>query len=135
MKINSASLTIVTEKLQDTRQFYEKHFGARPIFDCGWYVVLRFQSSGAELCLMEPSNGLTPYAGGAFFNLAVESADIAHANIIEAGISITIPIEDHPWGDRGFGLLDPSGLVVYCYHPIKPAPEFDKCFVENHQNW
>ena len=56
MKIQSASMTIVTSKLPETRHFYETHFDARPLFDCGWYVVLRLGASGSgpEVCLMEP---------------------------------------------------------------------------------
>jgi len=132
MAIRSASLTIVTRKLLETRKFYESHFGARPVFDCGWYVVLRFDSSGPgpELCLMEPQDGMDPFAGGAFLNLLVEDADKIHNRLIETGLPVILPLEDHPWGDRGFGLLDPSGVVVYCYHPITPAPEFQKYIIE-----
>lgn len=133
MVIQSASLTIITRKLSETRKFYEAHFDAHSVFDCGWYVVLRLESSGSgpEICLMEPQGGMEPFAGGAFLNLLVDDADKAHAGLTKAGLSTTIPLEDHPWGDRGFGLLDPSGVVVYCYHPIAPTPEFQKYIIED----
>jgi len=131
MSIRSASITIVTSTLPETRRFYETHFRARPVFDCGWYVVLRLDSSGsgAEICLMEPQGGAAPFAGGAFLNLLVDDADKVHAELTEGGLSATVPLEDHPWGDRGFGVIDPSGVVVYCYHPITPAPEFEQFFL------
>lgn len=131
MTIRSASLTIVTGALSQTRAFYEAHFDAEPVFDCGWYVVLRLDRScaGLELCLMAPRNDMAAFAGGTFFNLLVDNADEIHARLVDAGLLMVIPLEDHPWGDRGFGVVDPSGLVVYCYHPIDPAPEFEQYFV------
>lgn len=131
MNIRSACMTIVTSKLTETRQFYETHFGARQVFNCGWYVVLCLNSfgSGPEICLMEPKSGMEPFSGGAFLNLLVDDADKVHAGLTEAGLSVTIQLEDHPWGDRGFGVIDPSGVVVYCYHPITPTPEFKKYII------
>lgn len=132
MIIQSASVTIVTRKLSETRKFYEANFDAQPVFDCGWYVILRFQDSPPrpELCLMEPKDGMHPFAGGAFLNFKVANADHVHARLTGAGLDPTIPLEDHPWGDRGFGVLDPSGTMVYCYHPIDPAPEFEQYIIK-----
>lgn len=131
MTIRSASLTIVTGTLSQTRAFYEAHFDAKAVFDCGWYVVLRLDPSGAgsELCLMLPRDDMITFAGGTFFNLLVDNADEVHARLVDAGLPMVIALEDHPWGDRGFGVVDPSGVVVYCYHPIDPAPEFEPYFV------
>ncbi|SDB41290.1 Glyoxalase-like domain-containing protein [Desulfonatronum thiosulfatophilum] len=137
MTINSASVTFVTPKLEETRRFYELHFGARPVFDCGWYVVLRLaeSGSGAEVCLMEPREGTAPFSGGAVLNLHVSDADGMYDRLVnKAGLTVLIPLEDHPWGDRGFGLQDPSGVTVYCYHPIAPAREFRKYFIEDDQD-
>lgn len=127
MLIKSASITIVTQSLRDTRKFYEDHFNARPVFDCGWYVVLRLTTSyqEPEICLMSPKEGMQPFTGGAFFNLLVEDADKLHSQLTQAGVIPTIPLEDHPWGDRGFGTLDPSGVIVYCYHPIAPSTDVE----------
>jgi catechol 2,3-dioxygenase-like lactoylglutathione lyase family enzyme len=133
MIIQSASVTIVTRQLSETRRFYETNFDARAVFDCGWYVVLRLGESGPgpEVCLMEPKEGMRPFAGGAFLNLKVINADQVHARLTGAGASSAIPLEDHPWGDRGFGVLDPSGTMVYCYHPIAPDPEFARCVIKS----
>lgn len=138
MDIHTASFTVVTENLGETRRFYVDHFDAKPTFDCGWYVVLRLNgggpggSSGSDysICLMEPKEGMVPFSGGAFLNIEVENADDAYSRLTQGGLVPVIPIEDHPWGDRGFGVLDPSGIVVYCYHTIKPSPEFEPYFMK-----
>ena len=41
-----------------------------------------------------------------------------------AGETVVIPLADIPWGDRGFGVLDPAGVIVYCHKEIPPSDEF-----------
>lgn len=126
---SSLSPTITTHRLQETRAFYERHFGARAVFDCGWYVQLKL-SGGVEICLMAPQEDAQTYQGGLTLNLRVDDVDAAHAVPRRADIPIVIPLEDHPWGDRGFGVVDPSGVVVYCFKPIAPSAEFAPSFKE-----
>ena len=132
MPIKSASITIVTQSLPETREFYEAHFNARPVFDCGWYVVLKLTTphQEPEICLMSPQQGMESFTGGAFLNLLVEDADQLHSQLTQAGLTPKMPLEDHPWGDRGFGIQDPSGVIVYCYHPITPSAEFEEYIIE-----
>lgn len=54
MVIQSASLTIITHKLSETRKFYEAHFGARPVFDCGWFISA--ESAHQDLLHDRPEN-------------------------------------------------------------------------------
>ena len=39
-----------------------------------------------------------------------------------------MPLGDHPWGDRGFCVLDPNGVALYVYTEIEPAPEIQTVF-------
>ena len=41
MIANTVSPCITTEKVEESRDFYVKHFGARVTFDCGWYVNMQ----------------------------------------------------------------------------------------------
>jgi predicted enzyme related to lactoylglutathione lyase len=126
MHPRSASLQVVTASIAETRAFYEKHFDAVVTFDCGWYVALRLggDASAPELCFMEPRAGASEYAGGATLNVRFDDADEVHRRLQAAGVQVTEPLADHPWGDRGFGFLDPSGLAVYCYHDIPMTDEY-----------
>lgn len=132
MNIADASVTFTTFNLSETRGFYERHFDAKAVFDCGWYVVLRLPGAdkGAQICLKDPCGGEPAFAGGATVNLHVPDADALHTRLTQQGLEPIIPLEDHPWGDRGFGVVDPCGVVVYCYHDIEPSTEFMPCFVE-----
>jgi uncharacterized glyoxalase superfamily protein PhnB len=43
---------------------------------------------------------------------------------MRAGIIATVPLEDHPWGDRGFAVQDPNGVTLYIYSDREPTAEF-----------
>lgn len=133
MEISATSTSFTTSRLSETRSFFEKHFDARAIFDCGWYVVLSLTETeeGPEICLMEPRDGAPEFKGGVTLNLRVANADSVHTRLTEEGIEPLIPLEDHPWGDRGFGVVDPSGIMVYCYHDIEPSSEFKPFFIKS----
>lgn len=57
-------------------------------------------------------------------NLITNEVDVLHRRMQLAGAQIVIPLTDNPWGDRGFGVLDPAGVVLYCHTEIEPASEF-----------
>jgi len=54
MKANSISACITTNKGEESRDFYIKHFGVRVTFDCGWYVNLQFGTDSSTLQFMSP---------------------------------------------------------------------------------
>ena len=54
MLANSLSPCIITAKVEESRDFYVKHFGAKITFDCGWYVNLEF-GRGASLSVHSAS--------------------------------------------------------------------------------
>ena len=132
MTIQTASMAITTSHLESARAFYIRHFKAVVSFDCGWYIVLRLSDAPQrpEICLMKPRDGMSEFSGGATLNLLVTNVDALHARLTQEGIEPVVALEDHPWGDRGFGILDPSGMLVYCYHDIEPSPEFKQYFVD-----
>jgi uncharacterized glyoxalase superfamily protein PhnB len=39
-----------------------------------------------------------------------------------------MPLEDHPWGDRGFAVADPNGITLYIFSEIAPSEEFKQYY-------
>jgi len=126
MTISSLSPCIVVQNIAEAKAFYERHFGARVTFDCGWYVNLALGESGATVQFMQPrgpEQAVFP-GQGLTYNLAVDDVDAVHARLAAAGLPVVMPLEDHPWGDRGFATLDPNGVVLYIYTGIAPSEEY-----------
>jgi len=65
---------------------------------------------------------------GLMYNFAVDDVDAEHDRLTAAGLSPVTPLEDHPWGDRGFAILDPNGVTLYIYSAREPAEEFKQYF-------
>lgn len=130
MIANRLSAFIVSDKVDESRAIYVTHFGAQVPFDCGWYVNLRFGRETAELQFMAPCEPEAPPCNpaGLMLNFAVGDVDAEHDRLKAAGLTPVRPLEDHPWGDRGFAIQDPNGVILYIYSEREPADEFRKYF-------
>jgi len=111
-----------------SRDFYVKNFGAKVIFDCGWYINVSL--GGQELCFMKPqSPEQTLFNGkGLSYNFEIENVDAEYERVLKLGLPVIMPLGDHPWGDRGFGTIDPNGVVLYFYKNIDPTENFKQYF-------
>jgi uncharacterized glyoxalase superfamily protein PhnB len=126
MIANTLSPCIGTEKVEESRDFYVKYFGAKVTFDCGWYVSMQIGKETSELQFMAPRGNCPPAcnSAGLMYNFLVDDVDAEHVRLTAAGLTPIMPLEDHPWGDRGFAILDPNGITLYIYSPREPAEEF-----------
>ncbi len=130
MVANILSACIVTEKVEESRDFYVKHFNAKVIFDCGWYVNLEFGKQTSQLQFMAPREPGPPVCNpaGLMYNFSVDDVDQEHSKLTGKGFTPIMPLEDHPWGDRGFAIQDPNGITLYIYSDREPSEEFKQYF-------
>lgn len=129
MLTNELSTCFCTNDVAECREFYESHFAAKSIFDCGWYVNLRINGDGPTIQFMEPRDGMPAHAGvGVMLNFKVDDVDAEHERLTKSGLAAVMPLEDHPWGDRGFSVVDPIGNAVYIYSDREPSSEFKRFY-------
>ena len=130
MNINSLSAAFTTEKVEESRDFYITHFGAKVTFDCGWYVNLQFGDESKTLQFMSPQQPgqLLSNSAGLMYNFSVTDVDAEHKRLTDAGLEVVMPLEDHPWGDRGFSIQDPNGISLYIYSDREPSEEFKQYY-------
>lgn len=134
MHPSSLSPCITTTKVEESRDFYVKHFAAKIIFDCGWYVNLEF-GKGASLQFMAPQpNQPLCNPVGLTYNFSVANVDAEYQLLISSGLATIMPLEDHPWGDRGFAIQDPNGIALYIYSERDPSPEFKQYYKSGVEN-
>ncbi|MEN8141731.1 MAG: VOC family protein [Thermodesulfobacteriota bacterium] len=129
MKTRELSTCFCTEEVESCREFYCQHLSARVTFDCGWYVNLQIGSDGPTLQFMQPQEGMETFNGrGVMLNFRVADVDSEYARLTAAGLPPAMALADHPWGDRGFAVLDPLGNTVYIYSNREPAEEFKQFY-------
>ena len=125
MKTGELSTCFCTNEIEKSSEFYQRYFAAKVIFDCGWYINLRIGGDGPSIQFMQPQNGMPVFSGeGVTLNFRVGDVDAEHKRLTEAGLGTAMPLEDHPWGDRGFSVVDPIGNSVYIYSDREPSEEF-----------
>jgi uncharacterized glyoxalase superfamily protein PhnB len=134
MRPNSLSPCITTTKVEESRDFYVEYFDAKITFDCGWYVNLEF-AKGASLQFMAPQpNQPLCNPVGLTYNFCVADVDVEYQLLISSGLATIMPLEDHPWGDRGFAIQDPNGIALYIYSERTPSPEFRQYYKSGVEN-
>lgn len=130
MEISGVSAAFTTNKVEESRDFYVKHLNARVTFDCGWYVNLEFENPSATLQFMSPQqpHHKLSKSDGLIYNFKINGVDEVYERFLNEGLQITVPLEDHPWGDRGFAIQDPNGISIYLYEDREPSPEFKQYY-------
>ncbi|MDH5571150.1 MAG: VOC family protein [Gammaproteobacteria bacterium] len=129
MKTNELSTCFCINDVAACRDFYSQYFAAKAIFDCGWYVNLRIGKDGPAIQFMQPREGMPAFTGvGVMLNFKVDDVDAEHTRLTKAGLQTAMPLEDHPWGDRGFSIIDPVGNSIYIYSDREPADEFKQYY-------
>ena len=69
---------------------------------------------------------------GVTYNFCVLDVDVEYQTFLSSGIEIVMPIEDHPWGDRGFAIADPNCIILYIYSDREPGSEFKQYVKKPH---
>ncbi len=130
METRTLSVAFTTDKVGESRDFYVRHFGAEVTFDCGWYVNLQFSGPASTLQFMAPRQPeqKPSDSAGLMVNFAVDDVDAEHARLTGEGLAVVVPLEDHPWGDRGFAVQDPNGLCLYIYSEREPSEAFKRYY-------
>jgi catechol 2,3-dioxygenase-like lactoylglutathione lyase family enzyme len=131
MQVESAYPVIVTEAMRACREFYVGHLGFEVVFESSWFIYLACPGNPAlGIAFMTPDHPSQPpgperFDGkGMFFTLQVSDAAAAFQKVRASGARIAYELRDEPWGQRRFGLVDPSGTWVDVVQQIEPAPGF-----------
>lgn len=124
MKLNAG---IITEKLQETKDFYTKILGFGVTFENEFYILMHTPDKSAEISFLQPNHPSqkpvfqTPFDGkGVYLTIEVENADKVYEQMKGKGVTIEIEIRDEPWGDRHFAIVDPNGIGIDLVTYTKP---------------
>ncbi|HDI3308710.1 TPA: VOC family protein [Vibrio cholerae] len=131
MKLKALSTCIITSKVSESKEFYVSIMHGKVNFDCGWYVNIEFMG-GTSLQFMQPQSPDQTIcnAAGLLYNFNVMDVDSEHERLSSLGMEVIMPLEDHPWGDRGFAIQDPNGVTLYIYSDRTPSPEFEQFYIK-----
>ncbi|KQS87969.1 MULTISPECIES: VOC family protein [unclassified Rhizobium] len=130
MKITSYYPVIMTNDVQATADFYQRHLRFEALFTADWYVHLQSTlDERVTLAILDGSHHTIPESGrgtvsGLLLNFEVEDPDALHAEFQAAGLPILLPLRDEDFGQRHFITADPNGVLIDVIKPIPPTGEY-----------
>lgn len=131
MLIKRVDSTISTYKLQESKDFYIKHFGFRLVFESDWYVELlpqHLDTAGISFVLAQREDGEFFSGRGLILSFEVDDVDKEYERLKAENLDICQELQDKPWGERSFVVDDPNGVHVYVYKSIPPTPEYQEIY-------
>ena len=124
-------LTISTNKLEQSRDFYRDYLGFELVFENDNYIEMLAQGSttmGVSFVTPELSGGEKFTGEGIILSLEAANVDTEYARLKAAGVRICEELRDKAWGERSFVINDPNGVHIYIYKAIPPTPEYQEIF-------
>ena len=124
-------LTICTNKLEQSKEFYRDYLGFQLVFENDSYIEMLAEGSttmGVSFVTPELSGGEKFTSEGIILSFEVADVDAEFARLKAAGVRILEELRDKPWGERSFVINDPNGVHVYIYKAIPPTPEYQEVF-------
>jgi catechol 2,3-dioxygenase-like lactoylglutathione lyase family enzyme len=116
MKLNAG---IITDKIQETKEFYTQNLGFGISFENEFYLLLHTPNQSAQLSFLLPNHPTQQplfqpsFQGrGMYLTIEVDDVDAVYAELKSKQIPIEIDIRDEPWGDRHFAIQDPNGIGI-----------------------
>ena len=127
MELVAAYPIVVTDSFRECRDFHTRWFGLEVVFEADWIAVLTAGGGVPAAAFMHSSHPSTPPSpaphdgSGMFLTLQVADAAAEYERLRASGLSFDLELKDEPWGQRRFGVVDPSGMWIDVVEQIEPA--------------
>ncbi|MBP2650792.1 MAG: Glyoxalase-like domain containing protein [Firmicutes bacterium] len=131
MNFKRVDLTISTEKMQQSKEFYCQYFGFKLAYESDWYIELVSREQpdvGISFTLPQREVGEFFNGTGIIVSFEVNDVDAEYSRLKAAGLEIFQELQDKPWGERSFVVNDPTGIHVYIYKSIAPTAEYKEVY-------
>jgi len=124
----------ITEKLQQSKDYYTENFGFNAVFENDWYVHL-VSLNGIQIGFLTPEHPSQPdffhqaFSGeGAIFSLEVKDADEAYRIAQERKLNIRLAVKSEEWGQKHFVVEDPGGVKIDVIESTEPDDEYKESY-------
>ena len=101
---------IISDRLEESRDFYVDVLGFDVAMDLGWIVTLTSPDEPAAQISLFPFAEDMPFIPS--ITVEVDDVEVAHEAVVRSGREIVYPMTDEEWGVRRFFVKDPGGVVV-----------------------
>jgi uncharacterized glyoxalase superfamily protein PhnB len=118
MNVVASAISLNVRHLEDSRAFLVEYFGFSERHGAAGVVSSLIREDALNIVLLQQGSQMLPdemrdqHATGVIVALTVRNLEAEEARLRSAGVPITMPLREEPWGERLFQVTDPSGLVI-----------------------
>lgn len=133
--LKSIYSVIMTDKIEESRLFFETYFGFTESFSSDWYISL-IHPDGGELAFIDVKHETIPNiyrssVKGMIINIEVENATQVYEDVKRKNESIIVMhLRDEEYGQRHFMVQDTNDILVDVIEVIPPSEEFQKNYAD-----
>ncbi|MEU4538700.1 VOC family protein [Streptosporangium sp. NPDC023825] len=127
MQITASTVSLTVDDLAASQRFFTTHLGYVEQAAADGFASLSRDDAAVDVVLLARGTEVLPadqrdqHATGLI--LAFTVADVAdeEKRLRAAGVEITMPLREEPWGERLFQVTDPNGVIVQFVEWAVPA--------------
>ncbi|MFF3767503.1 VOC family protein [Streptomyces sp. NPDC001922] len=117
MQITATSVALTVDDVRASATFLTEHFGFKEAMSADGFVSLGRAGAPHVIFLRRgldvlPEGFRDRHAGGVILAFTVADLEGEYRRLRDAGVAITLPLREEPWGERLFQVTDPNGVVV-----------------------
>ncbi|MBD9724031.1 VOC family protein [Streptomyces caniscabiei] len=128
MQITASTVSLTVDDVAASRSFFTTHLGYDERMAADGFSSLSRPDAAADIVLLRRGTEILPAdqrdqrAGGLILAFTVDSGIAGEEDRLRAaGVDITMPLREEPWGERLFQVTDPNGVVVQFVEWAAPA--------------
>ncbi|WP_217213696.1 VOC family protein [Streptomyces sp. AC550_RSS872] len=119
MQITASTVALTVDDVAASRSFFTTHLGYEERMAADGFSSLSRPDAAADIVLLRRGMEILPddqrdqRARGLILAFTLDSGIADEEDRLRAaGVEITMPLREEPWGERLFQITDPNGVVV-----------------------
>ena len=122
--ITKSTLSLTVDDVTASSDFFTTHFGYTEQVAADGFASLAHEDA-VDVVLLRRGTEVLPEgfrdqrAAGLIVAFTVTDLAAEHDRLRAAGVEITMPLREEPWGERLFQVTDPNGVIVQLVEWVK----------------
>ncbi|MEU1707818.1 VOC family protein [Streptomyces sp. NPDC005706] len=118
MNVTAFTVSLTVADVDASRDFLCTHLGYQQAMAADGFASLTRDDAAADIVLLRQGIEVLPaeqrdrHATGLILALTVTGIEAQERRLRNAGVPITMPLREEPWGERLFQVTDPNGIVI-----------------------
>lgn len=129
MQITASVVSLTVDDVPASSAFLASHFGFTEQMSADGFAAMGRDDTDLSVVLLRRGIDVLPeelrerHAAGVIVAFVVTDLDAEEARLRSAGVPITTPLREEPWGERLFMVTDPNGVVYELAEWAEPTPQ------------